>query len=117
MDVCCSRGLHPHAYGVRLFIYPIIADKGYAFAALVVGALCIVAEQLLTDGDSDNATYFEEMIFRAKRAGIEFLGIGIMDSNITRYLQEEECCVIDDLRRLAPEMFRMLRGKLFGRTG
>lgn len=72
---------------------------------------------MLTDGDSDNVPYFEETILRAKRAGVEFLGIGITDDHITRYLQEEECCVIDDLRQLAPEMFRMLRGKLLGAHG
>ena len=69
---------------------------------------------MLTDGASGNHLYFEEAILHAKRTGVEFLGIGIMDSDIKRYLQEEECCVIDELRQLAPEMFRMLRNKLFG---
>lgn len=67
---------------------------------------------MLTDGDSDNGAYFGEIIARTKRAGIEFLGIGIMDDHITRYLQEEECCVLTDLHQLASEMFRMLRKKL-----
>lgn len=69
---------------------------------------------MLTDGDTANSVYFEQIIRRARRAGVEFLGIGIQDDDIGKYLQPEECCVIDDLRQLAPEMFRLLQGKLVG---
>ena len=72
---------------------------------------------MITDGDANDTGEFHDAIVRAKKAGLEFLGLGIMDEHITRYLDEEECCVIEDLRRLAPEIFRMLRARLCGGTG
>lgn len=72
---------------------------------------------MITDGDANDTGEFHDAIVRAKQAGLEFLGLGILDEHITRYLDEEECCVIEDLRRLAPEIFRMLRARLCGGTG
>ena len=72
---------------------------------------------MITDGNANDAGEFHDAIVRAKQAGLEFLGLGILDEHITRYLDEEECCVIEDLRRLAPEIFRMLRARLCGGTG
>ena len=56
---------------------------------------------MITDGDANDTGEFHDAIVRAKKAGLEFLGLGILDEHITRYLDEEECCVIEDLRRLA----------------
>ncbi len=67
---------------------------------------------MITDGDANDPDEFKEAIVRAKGAGIQFLGIGILDDHINRYLEEQECCVIDDVRQLAEEMFRMLSVKL-----
>lgn len=69
---------------------------------------------MLTDSEADNEDYFRDMIKNTRAAGVEFLGIGIMDDSIQDYLPREECCVVKDLKRLAPEMFRMLRNKLLG---
>lgn len=67
---------------------------------------------MLTDGDANDGEDFEQAIARAKKAGVEFLGIGILDDHILRYLTQDECCVIGDLRQLASEILRMLRKKL-----
>ena len=69
---------------------------------------------MLTDSEADNENYFKDIIQHTKAVGVEFLGIGIMDDAILHYLPREDCCVIKDLNRLAPEMFRMLRNKLLG---
>ncbi len=69
---------------------------------------------MITDGDANDTEEFHDVIARAKKAGLEFLGVGILDEHITRYLDKEECCVINDLHQLAPEIFRMLRTKLYG---
>jgi len=71
---------------------------------------------MLTDGDANDQEKFEEAIERAREDGVEFLGIGILDSHILKYLPEDECCVISDMTELAPEILRMLRKKL-GITG
>lgn len=67
---------------------------------------------MLTDGDANDGEDFEQAISRAKKDGVEFLGIGILDDHILRYLPQDECCVIGDLRQLATEILRMLRKKL-----
>ncbi len=85
----------------------------YAMQVLTNSQVARKIVLMLTDGDTGNPRYFEKTIVAAKRAGIEFLGIGIMDPDITYYLQEKDCCVIDDMQQLAPEMFRMLWSKLF----
>lgn len=69
---------------------------------------------MLTDGETDNGPDFEESIDRARKAGIELLGMGIMDGHIRQYLPPADCCVIEDVRDMAPQMFRMLRGRLYG---
>ncbi|MBQ4133036.1 MAG: VWA domain-containing protein [Desulfovibrionaceae bacterium] len=69
---------------------------------------------MLTDSKADNEDYFREMIRHSKAVGVEFLGIGILDDSILDYLPREECCVVKNLNRLAPDMFRMLRNKLLG---
>ncbi len=67
---------------------------------------------MLTDGDANDPDDFEETIRRAKSVGIEFLGVGITDEHILKYLPEEECCVINDLRKFAAEVLRMLQKSL-----
>lgn len=67
---------------------------------------------MITDGDANDGDDFEKAIARARTSGVEFLGVGIRDRHILDYLPEEECCVIMDLRQLAPEILRMLRKKL-----
>lgn len=69
---------------------------------------------MLTDGDSDNGSDFQDSIARAGASGIELLGIGILDDHILKYLPPDDCCVIDELRHLAPRMFRILRARLCG---
>lgn len=69
---------------------------------------------MLTDGETSNGSYFLHAIDMARRMGVEFLGIGIQDSSITQYLEADECCVINKLHELTPNMFRMLRHKLLG---
>lgn len=69
---------------------------------------------MITDGETDNSRYFREVIKSLRQAKVEFLGIGIMDRALGRYLQPEEFCHITDLKQLAPEMFRMLQNKLLG---
>ncbi len=69
---------------------------------------------MITDGDANDSAEFHDAVVRAKKAGLEFLGVGILDEHITKYLDEGECCVINDLHQLAPEIFRMLRIKLYG---
>lgn len=68
---------------------------------------------MLTDGDTDNAADFQASIIRAGKAGIECMGIGIMDEHIRNYLPPDDCCVIEDVRQMAPQMFRMLRNRLY----
>ena len=67
---------------------------------------------MLTDGDANDPDEFSEAIRRAKKNRLEIFGIGILDPHISRYLPEHECCVIDDMRQLTPEIFRMLRKAL-----
>lgn len=69
---------------------------------------------MITDGDANDTEEFHDAIVRAKKAGLEFLAVGILDEHITEYLDAEECCIMTDLRQLAPEIFRMLRTKLYG---
>lgn len=67
---------------------------------------------MITDGDANDGDDFDRAIARARASGVEFLGVGICDRHILDYLPEDECCVIMDLRQLAPEILRMLRKKL-----
>ena len=67
---------------------------------------------MLTDGDANDGEEFEKAIARSRAAGVEFLGVGIQDEHILRYLPEDECGIIRDVRELAPEILRMLRNKL-----
>jgi len=67
---------------------------------------------MLTDGDANDAENFEDVIARARKSGVEFLGVGIQNTFILQYLPEEECCIIADLGELAPEILRMLRKKM-----
>ncbi len=69
---------------------------------------------MLTDGNTDNFQFFERVIKVTKASGIEIVGIGIMDSNIKRYLQSDECCIINNLSQMTGELFRILRSKLLG---
>ena len=67
---------------------------------------------MITDGDANDGDDFEKAIARARRAGVEFLGVGIQDEHILQYLPEDECCIISEVHELAAEILRMLRRKL-----
>lgn len=67
---------------------------------------------MITDGDANDGDDFEKAIAKARKAGIEFLGVGILDDHIAQYLPADECCIITELRQLASEILRMLRKKL-----
>ena len=67
---------------------------------------------MLTDGDANDSEEFEKAIARARKGGVEFLGVGIQDEHILSYLPEDECCIIVELKQLAGEILRMLRKKL-----
>lgn len=69
---------------------------------------------MITDGDANDGDDFEKVIERARRSGVELLGVGITDDHIARYLPPGECCIINDVRDLAAEILRMLRKKLVG---
>lgn len=67
---------------------------------------------MLTDGDANDSEQFEKAIDRARKSGVEFLGVGIQDEHILSYLPADECCIIVELKQLAGEILRMLRKKL-----
>ncbi len=67
---------------------------------------------MITDGDANDGDDFERAIGRARKSGVEFLGVGIQDEHILQYLPEGECCIISEVHELAAEILRMLRRKL-----
>jgi hypothetical protein len=69
---------------------------------------------ILSDGDTGDSDILEKAIDHAKAYGVELVGIGIVDNHLLQYLPKEECCVVNDLNKLVPEMFRILRHKLLG---
>lgn len=71
---------------------------------------------LITDGDPDNRDYFRESLRIVKRQGVEVVGVGIMDTGLCGDMNANECFVVNDLKQLAPQLFKILRDKLLNRA-
>ena len=71
---------------------------------------------VVSDGCCEAAPVTRAIADAYKKDGVEFIGLGIMDSSIEAILHEEEYVVVNDLKKFAPELIGLLQKKLLDRS-
>lgn len=72
---------------------------------------------LLTDGETYNPNYFSYALHRVQRAGVIMLGVGIQHDKLAKYIDDpDRYAEVRYLPDLVPEMFRLLRKNLVGKS-
>lgn len=67
---------------------------------------------VMTDGDTYNHDLFIVALNRARKAGVEVVGIGIGDDSMKKYVFKNEYVFVDDIKTFPAKLFAVLRGKL-----
>lgn len=67
---------------------------------------------VMTDGDTYNRDLFIVALNRARKAGVEVVGIGICDDSMRRCVYENEYVLVNDIKTFPAKLFAVLRGKL-----
>lgn len=67
---------------------------------------------VMTDGDTYNRDLFIVALNRARKAGVEVVGIGIGDDSMENYVFKNEYVFVDDIKTFPAKLFAVLRGKL-----
>ena len=67
---------------------------------------------VMTDGDTYNYDLFIVALNRARKAGVEVVGIGIGDDSMQNYVFKNEYVFVDDIKTFPAKLFAVLRGKL-----
>lgn len=67
---------------------------------------------VMTDGDTYNHDLFIVAMNRARKAGVEVVGIGIGDDSMKNYVFKNEYVFVDDIKTFPTKLFAVLRGKL-----
>ena len=67
---------------------------------------------VMTDGDTYNHDLFIVALNRARKAGVEVVGIGIGDDSMKNYVSKDEYVFVDDIKTFPAKLFAVLRGKL-----
>ena len=67
---------------------------------------------VMTDGDTYNRDLFIVALNRARKAGVEVVGIGICDDSMRRCVYENEYVFVNDIKTFPAKLFAVLRGKL-----
>lgn len=67
---------------------------------------------VITDGDTYNRELFTVALNRARKAGVEIVGVGVCDDSMENYVFENEYVFVDDIKTFPAKLFAVLRGKL-----
>lgn len=67
---------------------------------------------VMTDGDTYNRNLFIVALNRARKAGVEVVGVDICDGSMEQYVSENEYVFVDDIKTFPAKLFAVLRGKL-----
>lgn len=67
---------------------------------------------VMTDGDTYNRDLFTVALNRARKAGVEVVGVDICDGSMEQYVSKNEYVFVDDIKTFPAKLFAVLRGKL-----
>ena len=66
----------------------------------------------MTDGDTYNPNLFDIALKRARKAGVEVVGVGICDTSMKQYVSKDEYVPVNNIKEFPAKLFAILRGKL-----
>ena len=66
----------------------------------------------MTDGDTYNPNLFDIALKRARKAGVEVVGVGICDTSMEQYVSKDEYVPVNNIKEFPAKLFAVLRGKL-----
>lgn len=66
----------------------------------------------MTDGDTYNPNLFDIALKRARKAGVEVVGVGICDTSMEQYVSKDEYVYVNNIKEFPAKLFAILRGKL-----
>ena len=66
----------------------------------------------MTDGDTYNPNLFDIALKRARKAGVEVVGVGICDTSMEQYVSKDEYVPVNNIKEFPAKLFAILRGKL-----
>lgn len=66
----------------------------------------------MTDGDTYNPNLFDIALKRARKAGVEVVGVGICDTSMGQYVSKDEYVPVNNIKEFPAKLFAILRGKL-----
>lgn len=67
---------------------------------------------VMTDGDTYNRDLFIVALNRARKAGVEVVGVGICDPSMEQYVSKDEYVPVNNIKEFPAKLFAILRGKL-----
>lgn len=66
----------------------------------------------MTDGDTYNPNLFDIALKRARKAGVEVVGVGICNTSMEQYVSKDEYVPVNNIKEFPAKLFAILRGKL-----
>lgn len=66
----------------------------------------------MTDGDTYNPNLFDIALKRARKAGVEVVGVGICNTSMGQYVSKDEYVPVNNIKEFPAKLFAILRGKL-----
>ena len=66
----------------------------------------------MTDGDTYNPNLFDIALKRARKAGVEVVGVGICNPSMKQYVSKDEYVPVNNIKEFPAKLFAILRGKL-----
>lgn len=67
---------------------------------------------VMTDGDTYNHDLFIVALNRARKAGVEVVGVGICNPSMEQYVSKDEYVPVNNIKEFPAKLFAVLRGKL-----